>query len=322
MSKKSADGSGSGRKRSGRGRQKDAVPPHPEDSADVLDTAPDDSAPDGSAPDGNAPDGTLESGAEPPEDNGSDDAESADGDASKTSRPVLPAFGFADEVLAQRRQKAPSSAAGESTPDRVPTDSSSSGSAAAPSASASSANAPSSEVPSSEVPSADRIYDFADSLAKRSFEDDQAAPRRITTWVTFDLAEEIFAIPVDDVREVLRVATVTRVPHAPHPIRGVTNLRGKVIPVIDLRRRIELAPVEIGRSSRILVVNPRGRVIGLLVDAVRQVVHLDLDQVQAPPEDVMTVQSDYLTGVYQQGDDLLLLLDVERTLVIKESGAA
>lgn len=210
-------------------------------------------------------------------------------------RPSLPAFGFAQDVLSEARKatgQAVQSPAAD-RPDEVTSES-----------------------------QADRIFRFADSLAASAGEEDEQAPRRLETWVTFDLAEEVFAIPVNLVREALRVSTITRVPHAPHPIRGVTNLRGKVIPVIDLRVRIELPAREIDRLSRILVVGSRGRVLGLLVDAVRQVVHIDLDRVQPPPEDVVTVQSDYLSGVYHQGDFLILLLDVDRILVIKEAGVA
>lgn len=202
-------------------------------------------------------------------------------------RPALPAFGFADEVLTRK------------TAD-----------AAAPPLDAAAATGP------------ERIYSFADSVSDAYLGEEEVAPKRLGTWVTFRLADETFAVPVEAVREVLRVSTVTRVPHAPEPIRGVTNLRGRVIPVIDLRLRIGLPAIDLDRSSRILVVDPRGRMLGLLVDAVRQVVHLDLDAIQAPPDDVMTVQSDYLTGVYQHDEGLLLLLDVDRALVINEAGAA
>lgn len=166
--------------------------------------------------------------------------------------------------------------------------------------------------------SPDRIFQFADSLEHDEAEEAEAA-KRITTWITFNLADEIFALPVTPVREVLRIAHITRVPHAPRPIRGVTNLRGRVIPIIDLRVRIELPAAEVDRSTRAIVVGSRGRLIGLMVDAVHQVVHIDLNRVQPPPDDVMTVQSDYLSGVYQQGDQLILLLDVDRALIIRES---
>lgn len=209
---------------------------------------------------------------------------------------TLPAFGFATDLLKPGE-------AGEPAPDEEP--------ATAP---------PADDL--SEVDQADprRIFAFADTLERNTTEDEQSATTvKLETWVTFELADETFALPVNPVREVVRVASITRVPHAPRPIRGVTNMRGRVIPVIDLRLRIELPETELARSSRVIVVSSRGRLLGLLVDSVHQVVHIDANQVQPPPDDVMTVQSDYLCGVYHQGDHLILLLDIDRALIIHEA---
>ncbi|MEM1177699.1 MAG: chemotaxis protein CheW [Acidobacteriota bacterium] len=167
-----------------------------------------------------------------------------------------------------------------------------------------------------------RVFDFADRLDDGRRAQEEVRPVKLGTFVAFDLAGETYAMPVDPVRQVVRVSTITRVPHAPRPIRGVTNLRGRVIPVIDLRLRIGLPETQVGRSSRVVSVSSRGRLIGLLVDAVHQVVHLDLYKVQPPPDDVMTLQSDYIEGVYGEGDDLILLLDIDKALIIREAGAA
>ncbi len=164
-----------------------------------------------------------------------------------------------------------------------------------------------------------RVFDFADLLE----DEEEVAPSaqiRIGTFVTFNLANERFALPVEPIEQVVRVSTITRVPHAPRPIRGVTNLRGRVIPVIDLRLRIGLSPIEIDRSTRVISVNSRGRLVGLMVDAVHHVMHINLNQVQPPPDDIMTLQSDYIQGVYGDADDLILLLDIDRALIIREGG--
>jgi purine-binding chemotaxis protein CheW len=163
----------------------------------------------------------------------------------------------------------------------------------------------------------DAVYTFADSLA----ESETVAPKvtRIETWVTFALAGETYALPVSHVLEILRVAGITRVPHAPRVIRGVTNMRGKVLLVVDLRGRLGIEPAEVTAQSRILVVSSRGRLFGLLVDAVHQVERVDLQTVQPPPPDVMTAQSDYLIGVCQIGPRLVLLLDVARVLVLNSA---
>ena len=204
------------------------------------------------------------------------------------SKVTLPAFGFAEDLL---KADPPSKPPAE---EAVPS------------------------VPAQEVDGDDprRIFAFADGLQQGASEP-QAAPVRLETWVAFSLAGEVFALPVAPVREVVRVDTITRVPHAPKPIRGVTNRRGRVIPVIDLRLRIELPSAELGRASRVIVVSSRGRLLGLLVDAVHQVIHINLEQVQPPPDDVMTVQSDYLSGVYHLDDQLVLLLDIDRALIIQ-----
>lgn len=145
---------------------------------------------------------------------------------------------------------------------------------------------------------------------------------RLETWVTFRLAGETYALPVTSVLEILRVAGITRVPHAPPVIRGVTNMRGKVLPVVDLRVRLAMDPAELTPASRILVVTSRGRLLGLLVDAVHQVERLDRNAVQPPPPDVMTAQSDYILGVSQSGERLVVLLDVDLVLLISGSKGA
>jgi len=222
----------------------------------------------------------------------------------KKASSKLPSFGFADDLL----KKEPETSAAESTAAESTAKAAGVGGGPQKAAAAPNANP-------------ERIFTFADTLAAEA-EEGEEAPRRLETHVTFSLAGELFALPVRPIREVLRVSSITRVPHAPYPIRGVTNLRGRVIPVIDLRRRIDLPPAELDRGSRILVVSSRNRLLGLLVDGVEQVIHLDLDRIQPPPQDVMTVESDYITGVYQSGEQLLLLLDVDRVLIIHEVGAA
>ncbi len=227
------------------------------------------------------------------------ETEAAKSDSAETPKKVsLPAFGFAEDLL-------PKPAATESDTESSPPNEPDEGA----------------QTPAPEVDASDprRIFAFADGLERNAAAaETEAAPVRLETWVAFSLAGEVFALPVTPVREVVRVAAITRVPHAPKPIRGVTNRRGRVIPVIDLRLRVELPEAALSRASRVIVVSSRGRLLGLLVDAVHQVLHIDLEQVQPPPDDVMTVQSDYLSGVYHQDDQLILLLDIDRALIIQD----
>ena len=163
----------------------------------------------------------------------------------------------------------------------------------------------------------ERLYAFVDRLERRGQEAEEKKEEP-ETWVTFELAEEIYALPVSRVQEVLRVTGVTRVPHAPAPIRGITNLRGRVLAVVDLRVRLGLKAAELTPQSRIVVVTSRERSIGLLVDAARQVVKLLPSGMQPPPADVMTERSDFIRGVYHKEEVLLVLLDVDRVLWIHE----
>lgn len=207
---------------------------------------------------------------------------------------TLPAFGFAKDLLAEAAASADQNADNGGGED-------------------------------ADLDGPERIFAFADQLSAASAQEQkeaEARAQRLETWITFILSDEVYALPITPVREALRVGSITRVPHAPQPIRGVTNLRGRVLPVIDLRLRIGLRSVELGRSNRILVVRARNRHLGLLVDAVLQVVHIDLNRAEPPPEDVMTAQSDYITGVYHHGEQLILLLDVERALIIQEASSA
>lgn len=164
----------------------------------------------------------------------------------------------------------------------------------------------------------DRVLLFADSLQEERPEADEVR-HEWETWVTCRVDRELFGLPVAQVQEILRVSALTRVPHAPFPVRGVTNLRGYVLPVVDLRLRLGLPAVEPGPHARVMVVQTRGRLIGLLVDAVEQVTPVDRLAVEPPPEDVMTEQSYYLIGVYHTaGGGLLILLDADKVMQVRE----
>jgi purine-binding chemotaxis protein CheW len=171
-------------------------------------------------------------------------------------------------------------------------------------------------VPGPPRGSLDPVYQLADSLAPIPTADHSNDPVW-ETWVTLALAGETYALPVTHVREILRVSTITRVPHAPPGVRGVTNLRGRVLPVVDLRCRLGLPAVEPTDTSRILVADSQGRVLGLLADGVRHVARLDRRQVQPVPADVLTTQSDYIVGAINMDDHMVILLHVDRVVATR-----
>ncbi len=161
------------------------------------------------------------------------------------------------------------------------------------------------------------LLGFADAMEDRPAEA-AAAPGPELHLLTFALAREEFGIPVTQVREVIRVADITRVPHAPAHVRGVANLRGRILAVVDLRSRLGLPAAEPTARSRIVVVDLRGRVLGLLVDGVSQVTKVPEASVVPAPEDVRTVEADYVTGVARWQSRLIILLDLEKALTPTE----
>jgi len=130
--------------------------------------------------------------------------------------------------------------------------------------------------------------------------------------VTFMVNSEEFAIPILSVQEINRMMQITRVPQSPAFIEGVINLRGKIIPVMDLRKRFGIDALEDSSEARIIVVEVATRVIGFTVDCVNEVLRIDSGIVESPPAMVSGIDSDYVEGVGKLEDRLLILLNLER----------
>jgi purine-binding chemotaxis protein CheW len=131
--------------------------------------------------------------------------------------------------------------------------------------------------------------------------------------VTFTLGEE-YGVPIHQVQEIIRVGGITIVPNSPSYMEGVINLRGRVLPVLNLRKRLKLPQKDAGKTSRIVVAEVGEKVIGLLVDGVSHVVKVAAECVEAAPEEVLEVDTDYITGVGKLNNRLIILLDLERLL--------
>ncbi len=132
--------------------------------------------------------------------------------------------------------------------------------------------------------------------------------------VVFDLAGEIYGVNIETVREIIRMQTVTFVPDAPDFVEGVINLRGRVIPVIDLRRRFGLTVTEETNDSRVLVVDSEGEDLGVIVDAVTEVQRITVDSIEPVSNLVSTEQSEYIVGITKVEDQLIILLDLDRAI--------
>ena len=136
--------------------------------------------------------------------------------------------------------------------------------------------------------------------------------------VTFLLGEDEFGADIMDVKEIIRVPDITKVPNAPSYVEGACNLRGNVLPIIDGRTRFNLERKTKDENSRILVIDVEGKATGMLVDKVSEVMRVATDNIEEPPQIVKNVDSDYLNGVVKLNDGkrLVMLLDVVRALNI------
>jgi len=139
-----------------------------------------------------------------------------------------------------------------------------------------------------------------------------------TQLVVFDLASEFYGVDIGDVREIMRMQTVTRVPGTPSFVEGVINLRGRVVPVVDLRKRLHLRVDEQTKESRIVVVDVARRDVGVIVDAVTEVLRIPLASVEPPSSMITGADSDYLRGIAKLETKLIILLDLNKVLSATE----
>jgi purine-binding chemotaxis protein CheW len=139
--------------------------------------------------------------------------------------------------------------------------------------------------------------------------------------VSFLLAEEEFGADILMVQEIIRMAPITRVPNAPHFVEGVINLRGKVIPIVDLRKRLNVRGMQENQKLRIMIVDVEGTLTGFIVDAVSQVLRIPESTIEPAPSLVAGIDSEYITGVSKLDDKLLILLDFNKILSTREKEA-
>lgn len=136
--------------------------------------------------------------------------------------------------------------------------------------------------------------------------------------VTFRLGDDLFAADIYSVERVLRHQAPTAIPNVPDWIEGVIDYQGRVVPVINLRRRFELPPAPVANDTRILVLNAGGEWIAAIVDGVLEVAGLAADGVQPPPPLFRGLAGEYIKGITRRGERLVIFLDVERLLSTTE----
>jgi purine-binding chemotaxis protein CheW len=137
--------------------------------------------------------------------------------------------------------------------------------------------------------------------------------------IGFRLADEEFAVDIFAVKEIIRMPLMTRVPNAPKFVVGVVNMRGRVIPIIDLRIRFGLPKAEMKHAEKkIVVVEHENKTVGFLVDAVNEVISLNRSITEPPPPMVSGIKSDYITAIAKLDTKLLILLEISKILVLIE----
>ncbi|MGS2742059.1 chemotaxis protein CheW [Halomonas sp. LS-001] len=137
-------------------------------------------------------------------------------------------------------------------------------------------------------------------------------------FLVFSLGEEEYAIDILKVQEIRGYENVTRIANAPDFIKGVTNLRGVIVPIVDLRIKFHLQSVEYGGQTVVIVVNVADRVVGIVVDGVSDVMTLTPDQIKPAPEFGVTLSSDFLSGLGSLEDRMLVLVDIDKLLTSEE----
>lgn len=145
-------------------------------------------------------------------------------------------------------------------------------------------------------------------------------------YLTFTLDEEVFACSITRVREVLEFTTVTKVPRTPDFMRGVINLRGSVVPVMDLRRKFGMGETENSVDTCVIIVEVQvdgdGLVLGAMADSVQEVIDLTQDQIEPPPKIGTRLDTRFILGMGKRGDEFVIILDIDRVFNAEELEAA
>ncbi len=133
--------------------------------------------------------------------------------------------------------------------------------------------------------------------------------------VVFQLSNETYGIEISAVHEIIRMQSITKVPRTPSFVEGVINLRGRIVPVIDLHKRFELPLEEETPHSRIIVVEVKGVTVGMIVDSVSEVLRIPQNKIEPPPPAITGgIETEYLRGVGKWKEELIILLDLEKVL--------
>ena len=138
-------------------------------------------------------------------------------------------------------------------------------------------------------------------------------------YLTFSLNKEFFGIEIRFVTEIIGIQAITEIPQLPQYIKGIVNLRGKIIPVMDVRLRFQKEPMEYNDRTCIIVVEIKDICIGLIVDRVSEVLSISEENIVPPPDNKLGVKSKYITGIGKVENDIKLILDCDELLNDEEA---
>ena len=138
-------------------------------------------------------------------------------------------------------------------------------------------------------------------------------------FLTFNLGDELYGVDILRVQEIKGYTAVTKIPNTPSHIKGVLNLRGTIVPIVELRTKFNMPTIDYTAFTVIIVVVVRDKVMGLVVDSVSDVLDIDKKDIQIPPQFGAKVDVSFLNGIGKSGDKLVALLDMDRLLSEEES---
>ncbi len=141
---------------------------------------------------------------------------------------------------------------------------------------------------------------------------------KLDQLISFSVGDEDFGVDIQKVKEVIKIRNITKLPKAPVFVKGVINLRGDIIPVLDLREKFGLEQAEYGDSTRVIVAEVEGRSVGMVGDSVSHVIRISHDQIEPPPEMAGGISAEYLRGVGKVDEKLIVLLNIDKILSTNE----
>lgn len=147
---------------------------------------------------------------------------------------------------------------------------------------------------------------------------DRSGMNAVSEYLTFSLGSEDYGIDILKVQEIRGYDPVTHIANAPEFIKGVINLRGVIVPIIDMRIKFKLGEATYHEFTVVIIINVLGRVVGMVVDGVSDVVALPPDQIKPPPEMGASLDTHYITGLGTANDQMLILVDIEKLMSSEE----